>query len=109
MLRLARSIRIQYYLIENGITNDSTYEKQIYVKNVNWHPPPAPWAIEEKITNFEKALKQKHQSLVDKHQKINVTNLTPIQAKSYAATKKQQRYHHKAHRQKPRASRNGHL
>jgi hypothetical protein len=82
MLRLARSIRIQYYLIENGITNDSTYEKQIYVKNVNWHPPPAPWAIEEKITNFEKALKQKHQSLVDKHQKINITNLTPIQAKA---------------------------
>jgi hypothetical protein len=82
MLQLARSIRIQYYLMETGTTNDSTYEKQIYVKNTNWHPPPAPWAIEEKITDFEKALRQKHQSLVEKHQKINITNLTPIQAKA---------------------------
>jgi hypothetical protein len=82
MLRLARSIRIQYYLKENGAANDSIYEKQIYEKNTNWHPPPAPWMIEEKLTDFEKALRQKYQSLVDKHQKINVTNLTPIQAKA---------------------------
>jgi len=82
MLRLARSIRTQYYLKENGTANDSTYEKQIYVRNANWHPPPAPWTIEEKLTDFEKALKQKHQNLLYKHQKTNITNLTPIQAKA---------------------------
>ncbi|MFN9982928.1 MAG: hypothetical protein ACK53Y_23570, partial [bacterium] len=82
MLRLARSIRTQYYLKENGTANDSTYEKQIYVRNANWHPPPAPWTIEEKLTDFEKALKQKHQNLLYKHQKTNITNLTPIQTKA---------------------------
>jgi len=90
VLRLARSIRINYYLNENGIMDDSAYEKQIYVKNSNWHPLQAPWLVEEKITDFEKALKQKHQDLINKNQKIIITNLTPLQAKAMRLLKNNQ-------------------
>jgi hypothetical protein len=69
MLRMARSIRTQYYLQENGIDNASQYEKQIYVKNLNWHPPPAPLLIENKMTDFEKALRNRHQALTEKTKK----------------------------------------
>jgi len=89
-LRLAHSIRINYYLLENGIMDDSAYEKQIYIKNSNWHPPPAPWLVEEKITDFKKALKQKHQDLINKNKKINITNLTPLQAKATRLLKNNQ-------------------
>jgi hypothetical protein len=90
VLRLAHSIRINYYLLENGIMDDSAYEKQIYIKNSNWHPPPAPWLVEEKITDFKKALKQKHQDLINKNKKINITNLTPLQAKATRLLKNNQ-------------------
>jgi len=80
MLRMARSIRIRYFLLDNKTTTSSTYEKQIYVKNTNWHPPPAPIAIEDKITNFEKALIRQQQALIIKNKKLKLSNLTPIQA-----------------------------
>jgi hypothetical protein len=38
--------------------------------------------VEQKITDFEKALKQKQQLLEAKHKNLNVTNLTPSQAKA---------------------------
>jgi len=69
MLRMARSIRTSHYLHENQIQADSDYVKQIYIKNSAWHPPPAPWPIEEKITSFEKELKKKQKILENKYKK----------------------------------------
>jgi len=55
---MARSIRTRYYLKELNIDNSADYEKQIYLKNKGWHPPPAPLHIEDKLTMFEKTLKE---------------------------------------------------
>jgi len=79
MLRMARSIRTSHYLHESQIQADSDYVKQIYIKNSAWHPPPAPWPIEEKITNFEKELKKKQKIVENKYKKLNTSNLTPLQ------------------------------
>jgi len=43
-------------------------------------PPPAPLQIEEKITEFEKELKDKHKNFLPKYKKMNLSNLTPFQA-----------------------------
>jgi hypothetical protein len=60
MLRMVCSIRTHHFLQTNGLNTTSKYEKQIYIKNTNWHPPPAPSIIVDKMTEFEKALKNKH-------------------------------------------------
>jgi len=85
---MARSIRTHYFLQENGSANASQYIKQLYVKNSNWHPPPAPINVEDKITEFEKALKVKHNHLTAKHKRINLSNLTPIQAQTLRLLKR---------------------
>jgi hypothetical protein len=54
---MARTIRTKCYLKETNLHSNSDYDKQIYKKNLTWHPPPAPLQIEDKITEFEKALK----------------------------------------------------
>jgi hypothetical protein len=54
ILHMARSIRTSHYLHKNGILDDSDYVKQIYIKNSSWHPPPAPWPIEEKLQALKK-------------------------------------------------------
>jgi len=41
-----------------GHAMDQEYEKQIYVKNKSWNPPPALLIIKKKITEFEKELKK---------------------------------------------------
>jgi hypothetical protein len=82
VLKMARSICTKHYLKENGLNDNKDYEKQIYITHLNWQPPPAPWDVEQKITDFEKALKQKQQLLEAKHKNLNVTNLTPSQAKA---------------------------
>ena len=58
VLQMARSIRTRYYLKELNIDNSADYEKQIYLKDKGWHPPPAPLHIEDKLTMFEKTLKE---------------------------------------------------
>jgi hypothetical protein len=78
---MAHAMRTRYFLLENNLNPNSTYEKQIYVKNTAWHPPPAPIAIENKLTAFEKALKQKHQALELKNRYKSLPNLTPIQTR----------------------------
>ncbi len=88
LLKMARSIRTHYFLQENGSANASQYIKQLYVKNSNWHPPPAPINVEDKITEFEKALKVKHNHLTAKHKRINLSNLTPIQAQTLRLLKR---------------------
>jgi len=81
MLRMARSIRTHFYLKQQNFNSDENYDKQIYVKLKNWHPPPAPLEVENQITTFEKLLKDRQQKLVTRNQKINLNNLTPIQKK----------------------------
>jgi hypothetical protein len=81
ILRMARSIRICHLLQSSGLNPTSHYEKQIYIKNSNWPPPPAPLTIENKITEFEKALKDKQRHLETKYTKRNLSNLTPFQTK----------------------------
>jgi hypothetical protein len=44
-----------------------------------WHPPPAPLEIEEKLTDFQKLLKKKQQELVSKTKRLNLSNLTSYQ------------------------------
>jgi len=53
----AYSIRTKYQLQQLGHTENSHYIKQIYLRNKNWNPEPAPPVIEENITNFDKKLK----------------------------------------------------
>jgi hypothetical protein len=67
ILRMARSIRTRYYLVKYNLLGDSKYEKQIYKRNLNWHPPPGPLIIEEKLTEFEKSLKFSQQKIIKKH------------------------------------------
>jgi hypothetical protein len=57
---MAKTIRTKHFLSENGIIDNNSYEKQIYIKNSAWNPPPAPLSIENKITEFEKYLKSYH-------------------------------------------------
>ncbi len=37
---MARTIRTKNYLKEANLHNNSDYEKQIYKKNLTWHPLP---------------------------------------------------------------------
>jgi len=59
VLKMVRSICIKYFLNQHGLDSSEEYNKQIYICNTSWHPPPAPLHIENHITNFEKALKLK--------------------------------------------------
>jgi hypothetical protein len=79
---MARSIRINHYLASNDIVNNTTYEKQIYKKNLAWHPPPAPLLIEDKITEFEKALKHLQRKYKEKSKNIKLSNLNSLQLKA---------------------------
>ena len=79
MLKMARSIRIRYFLLDNSTAANPNYEKQIYVKNDKWHPPPAPISVEDKITDFEKGLRRQEQALITKNKKLKLSNLTPLQ------------------------------
>jgi len=76
---MARAIRTLYYLRQHGMKNSNEYEKQIYIQNKQWHPPPVPLEIEEGITKFEKILKEKQKHLLNKTKNMNLTNLTTQQ------------------------------
>jgi hypothetical protein len=66
---LAYSICTKEALKEANIDQNSTYIKQIYLKNPLWNPPPASIEIEDKITEFEKAIKKAHNNLILRHEK----------------------------------------
>ena len=87
MLKLARSIRTKYYLAKITTGNSLEYEKQIYKKNLNWNPPPAPLIIEDKITEFEKAIKsfQKKKN-IRQIQQSKITKPQPLPAENITAT-----------------------
>jgi hypothetical protein len=78
---MAYSIRTKYFLEDSNLTNDNNYIKQIYVKNRHWNPPPAPLPIEDKLTEFEKALKAAHLKQAFKTTKRTLSNLTSPQQK----------------------------
>jgi len=79
---MAYSIRTKCYLEDNQVANDSDYIKQLYIKNRNWNPLPAPNIIEESLTTCEKLLKQEHETRLIKNKTRNLSNLTPIQSKA---------------------------
>jgi hypothetical protein len=79
MLKLARSIRTNYFLKQNNLSDGNICEKQIYICNKQWHPPPAPPEIEESLTVFEKLLKKKHLEYTTRNKGFNLINLTPRQ------------------------------
>jgi hypothetical protein len=54
MLKMANTIRTQYFLNKNGTEGTADYIKQLYIKNKYWSPPPASNRIEESITHCEK-------------------------------------------------------
>jgi len=87
VIQMARSIRTHYYLKENASHNESNYIKQIYVKNKNWNPPPAPLIIEDQLVKFEKHLNDKFQEIIRKRQKINMSNLTTPQLQALSQLK----------------------
>jgi hypothetical protein len=78
---MAYSIRTKLLIDYIGNSMNQEYEKQIYIKNKSWNPPPAPLFIENKISEFEKELKKSRATLLKKFNRINLSNLNPIQAK----------------------------
>jgi hypothetical protein len=84
---MAYSICNAYYLKQPNIANDAGYIKQIYVKNQQWSPPPAPIHVEDKITEFKKALRAAQTARIRKTSKINLRNLTLPQLQTMQALK----------------------
>jgi hypothetical protein len=74
--KMAYAIRTKNNLQALNKTNDSDYVKQIYIKNKNWNPEPAPLHIEDKITDLEKLLKNQQKTLCNTTQGRNLRNLT---------------------------------
>jgi hypothetical protein len=77
VLQMAKNIRTKTYLKENNLLNNSEYLKQIYKKNLSWNPPPASSIIEEKITEFEKALKALLPKSPQKTRNLSTVELKP--------------------------------
>jgi len=77
--KMAYSIRTKCQLDNMGISDNPNFEKQIYAKNKNWNPGPAPVIIEEKLEEFEKALNEEKRKLILKHSGRNLSNLTSSQ------------------------------
>jgi len=73
---MAYVIRTKFHLQKINTTTDTEYIKQIYIKNKNWNPDPAPLQIEDNITNLEKTLKENHNNLSQRLQNRNLRNLT---------------------------------
>jgi len=84
---MAYNIRTAYYLKNQGTHNTTEYIKQIYVKNRNWNPPPAPIDIKNKITEFERALQEAYSAQISKLNKVNLKNLSIPWQKTLALLK----------------------
>jgi hypothetical protein len=76
---MARSIRTMFQLKQHSLNNDNSYDKQIYIRHKNWHPPPTPLYVKDKINEFEKLLKARQHKLIDKNKQRNLLNITPLQ------------------------------
>jgi hypothetical protein len=80
MLKMAYSIQTHYHLKNTSASTEANYIPQIYLRNKNWNPLPVPIQIEDQLTVFEKSLKKERDSLIKKYGRINLSNLTSIQA-----------------------------
>ena len=85
---MAYAIRTTFHLQNSNLAKDSDYIKQIYVRNRNWNPDPAPLHIENKITTFEKILKERQNEQICKLQNRNLRNLTHTQSSALRQLKK---------------------
>jgi hypothetical protein len=79
LLKMAYSICTKFQLDAMGLSDNSNFEKQIYTKNKNWNPVPAPLIIEEKLTEFGKALNEEKNKIILKYTGRNLNNLMPSQ------------------------------
>ncbi len=79
VLQTAYTIRTATFLNESTSNTDSAYIKQIYIKNKQWNPPPASATLEEKITAFEKTLRNKQNQIFYKNEGKTLSNLTYTQ------------------------------
>jgi hypothetical protein len=70
-----------------GLSTESVYIKQIYIRNKHWNPEPAPPTVEDAITAFDKALHGMQQTLILKQQKMSLQNLTYSQSKRLRTVK----------------------
>jgi hypothetical protein len=84
---MAYDIRTKYYLEQHGIASNVDYIKELYVKNKYWSPPPASISIKDKLTQFEKLLKQSHNNLQENLKGKSLSNLTKLQSKTLYALK----------------------
>jgi hypothetical protein len=88
MLKLAYKIRTKHYLLNHNRHSTNEYIPQLYKKLQGWHPPPAPNNTEDKLTNFEKLLKEAlHHNSKRKHL---FRGLTPLQFKTLKELKNSQ-------------------
>ena len=74
--KMAYSIRTKFQIDTIGQPTENNYIKQLYIQNKNWNPSPAPPIIKDKITVFDKMLKEAHQKLTSKNKNKNLQNLT---------------------------------
>jgi len=86
--KMAYTIRTKYHLQRLGQATDSTYIKQIYIKNKHWNPEPAPTLVKDTITIFDKSLHKMQDALNTKQQKMNLRNLTTLQSQTLRTLKK---------------------
>jgi hypothetical protein len=63
-LKIAYTIRTKHYLQTNNVKDSHEFIKQLYIRNKHWNPPPASTLIEEKLTEFEKLLKNEHNARI---------------------------------------------
>jgi hypothetical protein len=88
MLKLAYKIRTKHYLLNHNRHPTNDYIPQLYKKLQGWHPPPAPNTTEDKLTTFEKLLKEAlHHNSKRKH---FFRGLTPQQLKTLKELKNSQ-------------------
>ncbi len=69
--KMAHSICTKFQMDMLDQSTENNYIKQLYIRNKNWNPSPAPLHIEDKITRFDKLCKDAQQKLASKnHNKI---------------------------------------
>ena len=77
MKKLAYKVRTKQYLLDNNTSTRNDYIPQLYIKLKNWNPPPASLVTEERMTHFEKRLREA--SNINNSQTYHFTSLTPLQ------------------------------
>jgi hypothetical protein len=75
--KLAYRICTKNYLLTTNKTQGETYIPKLYVKLKNWNPPPASLTTEERITLFEKKLREA--TRINNLKSYMYTSLTPTQ------------------------------